>query len=322
MMPRLATKNIPTLAAFAVLIILYAACAIRYDFFRDYDTFRNILIGASIVGIAAIGMTFVIISGGIDLSVGAIIGFTSILIGVLVTSGVHPYLTWAIAIAIATLGGACSGAIIHVFKLPPFIVTLGAMFFFRGCALLVSAESQPIDHRIYDRLGILGIGNFPPLIILFLTVALAGWFVSRSTRFGRTTYAIGGRETSARLMGLPVASTKIRVYALSGACAAIAGIATTMNTPTGYAKAGEFAELDAIAGVVIGGTPLSGGIGSIPGTVAGVLITSLIQELIIFFGVPNSWWVKIAIGALLLTFILLQRLIQSRAERLTQSDRA
>jgi len=317
-MTRLA-RHLPTAAAWIVLALLYVVAAIREPAFLDYYTLRNVVAGASILGIIGVGMTFVIISGGIDLSVGAIIGCTSILIAVLVDDGWHPIPAWLAAILLGSAGGALSGTIIHAFRLPPFIVTLGAMFLFRGAALLLSERSISITHPLYERLGTLGAGPVPPVVILLAIVVLTGWALSRWTRFGRTTYAIGGRETSARLMGLPVASTKIRVYAFSGCCAAIAGIATTMYTLAGKAGAGELAELDAIAAVVIGGTPLTGGVGTVPGTLAGALIASLIQELITFAGVPNSWWTRIAVGALLLAFILLQRLIQSRAERITHT---
>lgn len=310
-------RNIPTLAAFAVLVGLYVVCAILYPSFRDPWTARNVVAGASVLGLISIGMTFVIISGGIDLSVGAVIGFTGILVGVLVREGWHPVLAWSAALALGTLGGAGSGTIIQVFRLPPFIVTLGAMFFFRGVGLLISEQSVSIRHPLYTRLGAMGAGPVPPVVVILAIVAALAWVASRWTRFGRTTYAIGGSESSARLMGLPVASTKVRVYAVSGGCAALAGVASTLYTMAGNASAGQLAELDAIAAVVIGGAPLAGGAGSIPGTLAGVMITSVIQELITVAGVPNSWWSRIAIGALLLGFILLQRLVQARAERLT-----
>lgn len=320
-------RHIPTIAAVGVLLLLYLACAIQYPAFREPGTLRNVLIGASITGIVSIGMTFVIISGGIDLSVGSILGFTSILISVLVSHHWHPILAWSVALGAGALAGAASGAIIHVFRIPAFIVTLGAMFLFRGLALLVSEDSVSINHPLYNSfdmrsLAVRSLDPIPPIVILFGAAALVAWILSRWTRFGRTSYAIGAREHSARLMGLPVASTRIRIYAFSGACAALAGIATTMHTGAGDAGAGHLAELDAIAAVVIGGTPLSGGIGTIPGTLAGVLITSLIQELITFSGVTNSWWSRITIGALLLLFILLQRLVQARAQRFMQGDRA
>jgi len=144
-------------------------------------------------------------------------------------------------------------------------------------------------------------------------VAVAGaMLLARSTQFGRTIYAIGGSETSAALMGLPVASTIVRVYALSGFCAALGGVLYTLYTLSGYSLHATGLELDAIAAVVIGGTLLTGGIGHVQGTLFGVLVLGLIQTLIAFDGTLSSWWTRIVIGMLLLAFCLLQRLFVRR----------
>lgn len=309
------SRLLPPLAAWIVLLLFYVFAGLRDPDFFGYYTARNIVAGAAVLGILAVGMNLVILSGGIDLSVGAIVGFTSILIAVLLEQGWSPPVAWAVALAFGAGIGVVNGGIIHLFGLPPFIVTLGAMFVVRGSALLISERSVAITHPLYERLGLAGAGDFPPVVFILVAVVVFGWAISRWTRFGRTVYALGSRESSARLMGLPVASTRLRVYAFSGLCAAIAGIALTIATQSGRATEGQLAELDAIAAVVIGGTPLTGGVGVVPGALAGALIASLIQEVITFIGVSNSWWTRIAVGGLLLAFILLQRIIHARADR-------
>jgi len=303
----LSAQHAPLAATVGVLIALFAACAIAFPGFLSPGVARNLLVGNAVLGLVCVGMTFVIISGGIDLSVGAAIGFASILVASLVQQGWHPLPAFGVALAIGTAGGAATGALIHRFALPPFLVTLAGMFCYRGCALMVSERSITIRHPFHRTLSEWASGPVPPAVVLFVVVALAGWIVARWTRFGRDAHALGGGEESARLMGVRVGRVKVSVYAISGLCAALAGVAATLTTGAGNATAGHLYELDAIAAVVIGGTPLAGGAGSILGTVAGVLIFGLIQEAMPHAGVTNSWWFRIAVGGLLLAFVLLQR---------------
>ena len=279
-------------------------------------------------------MTFVIISGGIDLSVGAVVGFTSILIAVLVqNAGVHPAEAYLVALALGTLFGAAMGSLIAFYALPPFLVTLGGMFFARGVAFAVSPESVRIDHPFHASVAALAITlpervNLPlygvvflpwanrPLVnlplygvVFFLTV-LVGIYLSLFTKFGRNTFAVGGNEQSALLMGLPVARTKVAIYAFGGFCSALAGVVHTLRLTSGNPVAGNMLELDVIAAVVIGGTLLSGGVGSVFGTFLGATIQGIIQSAITFQGTLSSWWTSIALGILLLMFILLQKLVQ------------
>jgi simple sugar transport system permease protein len=147
---------------------------------------------------------------------------------------------------------------------------------------------------------------------IFLLIVALGVYLAKATRFGRNVYAVGGNETSALLMGLPVGRTKIGIYAFSGFCSALAGVVNTFYMQSGNASTGVGLELDAIAAVVIGGTLLSGGVGTVFGTFLGVLILGIIQTILTFEGTLSSWWTRIAIGLLLLVFILLQRMIQGR----------
>ena len=314
---RFLQRNIPLLATVAVCVLLYGAAAVAYDGFASLRVFINFFGDNSFLGIAAIGLTFVILSGGIDLSVGAVIGLVSVVFALVLEKWhLHPVVAVPGVLLIGTLLGAVHGTLIQSFALPPFLVTLGGMFFARGCAYLLSMESLPITRHleaINTRLAVpAGDGlEVPATAILFLLVFTSALVVAHFTRFGRNIYAVGGSEVSAVLMGLPAGRTKIRVYALSGFCSALAGVVYCLYTQSGNPNAGTGLELDAIAAVVIGGTLLSGGVGYVAGTVVGVLIFGIIQTAIVFQGTLSSWWTKIAVGVLLLAFILLQKLVQA-----------
>jgi simple sugar transport system permease protein len=187
------------------------------------------------------------------------------------------------------------------------------MFLIRGLGFVVSLESIAIQHPFYDAVSNFSNEVFPFTATILLAALAAAIYITRCTPFGRSVYAIGGNEQSALLMGLPVGRTKVWIYALSGFCSSLGGVANTFYKLSGNATAGTMLELDAIAAVVIGGTVLSGGAGSVFGTMIGVLILGVIQTVITFEGTLSSWWTKIITGLLLLAFILLQRLLQSRA---------
>ena len=311
-------SQIPLVATTIVCLLLYAASALAFPGFFSLGVFVNFFTDNAVLGIAAIGMTFVILSGGIDLSVGAVIGFTSILLACLIEKHhVHPFLATALLLVWGTLFGAGMGCLVHFYNLPPFLVTLAGMFLARGLGFVMQLESIPITHPIYNAVSNLHLPlgkstEAPAIAIFYVLLMLGAWDLAQLTRFGRNIYAVGGSESSAILMGLPVGRTKIGVYALSGLCSTIAGIVYTFYTFSGNPSAGAGLELDAIAAVVIGGTLLSGGIGHIAGTWIGVLILGIIQTAITFQGKLSSWWTKIAVGLLLLGFILLQKLIQKR----------
>ena len=321
-------KHGALLATALVFAALYLGAAAIYDGFFSPRVFIGFFADNAFLGIAAVGMTFVIISGGIDLSVGAVIGCASIMLATLIESGGwHPLAAATAVLVFGALLGASMGALIHAFELPPFIVTLAGMFFARGLGMVVHQESIAIRHEFLTGLhelpgtlaGALGLpesavevaATFAPVTaMVFVIIAIAAAAMARWTTFGRHIYAVGGREESARLMGLPVGRTKIQVYAFSGLCSALAGIVYALYTFSGNPTAGTMLELDAIAAAVIGGALLTGGVGTIAGTVLGVLIFAVIQTAIVFDGRLSSWWVRIAIGVLLLVFLAAQRLIR------------
>ena len=306
------------LVTVSLFVALSLAGGLRYEGFLAPQVFLNLLIDNAFLLVVAVGMTFVILAGGIDLSVGAVVAFTTVLLASLVQRhGWHPVAAMALALLLGTAFGASMGLVIQRYRLQPFVVTLAGMFLARGTATLISVESIGIDNSFQAAMaGLripLGGGAFISAgAVTALVVVAAATMVARYTQFGRSVYAIGGSESSATLMGLPVAATIVRVYALSGFCAALAGVLYTVYMLSGYSLHATGLELDAIAAVVIGGTLLSGGVGHVPGTLFGVLVLGLIQTLIAFDGTLSSWWTRIVIGVLLLSFCVVQRLLLDR----------
>ncbi len=212
--------------------------------------------------------------------------------------------------------GLLIGVLVQFFDVQPFIASLIGMFLARGLAFVVSLESIKVENDGIlwlqsTRFSFAGWYITPTGIIALLTVAIAA-FVLRYTRFGRTVYAVGGNEQSARLMGLPVVRTKLSVYVISGVCAGLAGIVLTAYSGAGYPLNGVGTELDTIAAVVIGGTLLTGGSGFVLGSMIGVFVYGLIHTIISFSGAEQSW-TRITVGALLLLFVVVQRIIVSRS---------
>ena len=314
------TRNIPLLATAATCLILYGAAAglfydrrfvsprVLIDFFSDN----------AVLGIAAIGMTYVILTGGIDLSVGSVVGLVSIVLAVSIEQLKIPaYIGIPLSLGLGLAFGLGMGVIINFFNLPPFLVTLAGMFLARGLAFVIKLESVAITSQLDQITTTLKIPlgetlEIPSTALILLCTFILGMLILRYTNFGRNIYGLGSNEQSALLMGLPVGRTRIAVYGVSGFCAALAGVVHALYTSSGNPTAGSGLELDAIAAVVIGGTLLSGGVGNISGTLIGVLIFGIIQSAIMFQGTLSSWWTKIVIGFLLLIFILLQKLLQTQ----------
>jgi ribose/xylose/arabinose/galactoside ABC-type transport system permease subunit len=305
----------PLAATVLIFIVAYGLAIANFPMMASTRVLGNFLTDNAYLGITAVGMTFVIISGGIDLSVGAVIGFTGVLLAALITwFGIHPLVAFAIALGLAALFGAAMGLAIHYLEVPPFIVTLAGMFLARGGAAVLTQDSVPINHEFYGFVAQLyfklpGGGRLTFLGLLMVAIFIIGAIVAHRTRFGSYVYALGGNPTSAALMGVPVARTTISIYVLSSVLAALAGIVFSFYTGAGQPLAAVGVELDAISAVVIGGTLLTGGYGFVLGTFVGVMLLGLVQTYIIFDGTLSSWWTKIVIGALLFLFIVLQRLV-------------
>ncbi len=321
MKPMVRSRHLPVAVTAVLLVALFVIGGLQFEGFASTRVVANLFTDNAFLAVTAIGMTFVILSGGIDLSVGAVVALGSVLCAVFIGPlGWHPLLAIPVVVLCGTLLGFGMGTLIQRYRLPPFIVTLAGMFFARGLATIISEQSIPIEHGFYDAIN--GFGFMLPgrawfgstTIVLIVFFAAAFWF-AHFTRQGGYIYALGGNRESATLMGVPVARTTIGVYALSGTLAATSGVVYSFYTSSGYALAGVGLELDAIAAVVIGGTLLSGGRGYVLGTLLGVLIMGLIQTWISFDGSLNSWWTRIVIGLLVLTFIALQRWLGVRLRR-------
>ncbi|MBZ9937774.1 sugar ABC transporter permease YjfF [Mesorhizobium sp. BR1-1-16] len=311
----------PLLATVAIFLVAYAAAVFQFPGLLSTRVLGNFLTDNAFLGITAVGMTFVIISGGIDLSVGAVIGFTGVLVAVLISSfGLHPLVAFAIAFVVAALFGAAMGLAIHYLEVPAFIVTLAGMFLARGGASVITQDSVPINNEFYTMISSLyfrlpGGGRLSFVGLLMIAVFVFGAILAHRTRFGSYVYALGGNATSASLMGVPVARTTVQIYMLSSVLACLAGIVFSLYTSAGYPLAAVGVELDAIGAVVIGGTLLTGGYGFVFGTFVGVMLLGLVQTYIIFDGTLSSWWTKIVIGILLFLFIVLQRLVFAASAR-------
>ncbi|KAB1161699.1 galactofuranose ABC transporter, permease protein YjfF [Micromonospora sp. DT46] len=315
--PRVPRRHVPVLATLALLLVMYGVGVSQYRAFSNVQVVFNVFIDNGFLLVVAVGMTFVILTGGIDLSVGSVVAMTAMVSASLLQDGLPAALVLVVALLIGPTLGFLMGCAIHFFEIQPFIVTLAGMFFARGMCTFISDASIPITDGFWTAVSQERIGdprgNFVSIIVLIaFAVVLVAAYVLAYTRFGRTVYAIGGNPQSALLMGLPVGRTRIAVYTVSGLCSAIGGILLSFYTLSGAPLIAIGMELDVIAAVVIGGTVLTGGSGYVFGTVLGVLVLGVIQTLITFDGSLNSWWTRIVIGGLLFAFILLQRLIGIR----------
>lgn len=305
----------PLLTTITIFILAYVIGAQMYPAMQRPQAFFNLFINNGFLLIVGIGMTFVILTGGIDLSVGGVLALTTAASAALLKNGVSPALVMPLMLLMGTALGCILGCIIHFFKVQPFIVTLMGLFFARGLAYIISLTSVTINDPFYKYLALTPVPipffakayvYIPSLIgplLLFVAVYLAFF-----TRFGRTVYAIGNNEQSARLMGFPVGRTKIIVYSISGFCSALAGIVFSISLLAGYGQFATGLELDAIASVVMGGTLLTGGVGNVIGTLFGVLIEGTIISILQYNGTLSSWWTRIGVGVLTLIFIGIQSL--------------
>ena len=321
-------------ATIGIFLIIYIYGAIRFGDvgFTTLRTFINMFKDNAYYGISAVGMTMVLITGGIDLSVASIACLTGMIVAYGTTRlGIHPAICMAVSMVIGVGLGVLQGSAIHFLNVPPFIATLAGNFLARGVASLISRESISIDHPMIDALAGFKIyfkkyveGEWVKIkpiafininLLVFIVMIIVGTVILQKTRMGRNIYAVGGNEQSAKLMGLPVAKTKIFVYGFNGFCSVLAGFAYLLEVKSGWNLALQGGELEVITCAVIGGTLLTGGTGYMIGTMFGVLLKSVIPALITFNGNLLSWWGKIATGGLLALFIVIQRIVVTASDR-------
>lgn len=311
-------NNISLVITVLLFLSLFSFGAVKYDNFLSLSTFLNLINDNAYLIIAAVGVTFVLLTGGIDISVASTIAFTGVLTAFLLQKGVPVGIVLIIVLSIGTVLGVAMGAIIHYFDLQPFIVTLAGQFLMRGLCVVISKDSIPIADPVFLQMAMgkikFGKGKLYFYSLIAVLLVAGAYYILKYTKLGRSIYAMGGGEQSAVLMGLPVARTKIAVYGISSFCAALAGIVFSFYTMAGYALQNMGLELDAISAAVIGGTLLSGGVGTVIGTVFGVLIQGVIQQIVIFQSL-NTWWTKVTIAGLLCVFIIIQKVISVFADK-------
>ncbi|HEX8567547.1 MAG TPA: ABC transporter permease [Pyrinomonadaceae bacterium] len=294
--------------ALVMLVLVCIIATIRYESFLTEENLLNVLRQNSMLGLVALGMTFVILTGGIDLSVGSILALAGVVAAYLAPQGV--FVATLGAVAVATLCGLINGVIIAKARIQPFIVTLGMMIAARGVVLAITDEKSvriPATFSDFTYLGRGSIGDFLPVPIAILIIAFAiGWVVLNYTRFGRHVYALGDNDEAARLLGLNIARTTIGVYALSGALAGLAGVILAARLGAGNPVEGFGWELSAIAATVVGGTLLTGGQGSVLSTLVGVLLLGVIFNLFNLEGQISPWWQLVLRGVILLVVVVIQ----------------
>jgi ribose transport system permease protein len=292
------------------LVALALVCvfgSLRYDAFLTQENLSNILRQNSMLGLVALGMTFVILTGGIDLSVGSLAAVAGVIAANLAEQG--SAVAILASIGVATSIGVVNGLVIARARIQPFIVTLATMIAARGVALAATGEQSVRVGRLSEGFTWLGrglLGPVPVPVVVLAAAFAAGWVVLGHTRFGRHVHALGDNEDAARLMGLHVAAVTLGVYALSGALAGLAGVILASRLGAGQPVAGVGWELDAIASVVVGGTLLTGGRGGALPTLVGVLLLAVVFNLFNLEGTISSWWQWVLRGVFLLVVVILQ----------------
>jgi len=286
-----------------IVIVLMVLLSFASKNFFTANNLRNLVRQTSVNGIIALGMTFVIISGGIDLSVGAVVGVASIVVSKLLVANVGIPAALLISIVVCVFLGIINGFIIHYGKVPPFIATLGMMQAARGIVMLLSNARMiaglPKGFTGFAQRVILGL---PSLFFVWLLVIAVTYILTAKTVFGRNIFAYGSNIEAARLSGINTAWVTVSVYAMSGLLSGIAGVLMTSRLGNGIPTAGQGYEMDAIASAVVGGASLSGGSGTIFGTVLGALLISLIQNGGNLLGI-NAFILQIIVGILIVASV-------------------
>ncbi|MBT2646486.1 ribose ABC transporter permease [Bacillus sp. ISL-34] len=291
------------------LVLLFIVITVLNPSFMEPNNILNLLRQTSINALIAFGMTFIILTGGIDLSVGSILALSSALMAGMMVSGLDPILAILVGILLGAIMGVINGILVSKGKMAPFIVTLATMTIFRGLTL-VYTDGKPItgigDSVMFQMLGRGYFLGVPVPAVVMVIAFLILWFLLHKTSFGRKTYAIGGNERASRISGIKVDRVKVAIYGLAGTMAAIAGAILTSRLNSAQPTAGQSYEMDAIAAVVLGGTSLSGGKGRLFGTLVGVLIIGTLNNGMNLLGV-SSFYQQVVKGAVILIAVLLDR---------------
>ncbi|KKI60192.1 ABC transporter permease [Staphylococcus haemolyticus] len=303
------TSFMEKIIPFIGLILLIIVVSILNPSFLDLSNLLNLLRQISINGLIAFGMTFIILTGGIDLSVGSILALSSAFIVLMITSGVDPIIALIIGVLIGFVLGAVNGLLVTKGNMAPFIATLATMTIFRGLTLVIT-DGNPItnlgDSYLFQLFGKGYFIGIPVPAVTMIIVFVILLIILQKTTFGRHTYAIGGNEVAAKISGIKVNKIKILIYGISGLMSALAGGILTSRLNSAQPTAGTSYELDAIAAVVLGGTSLTGGKGRIVGTLIGVLIIGVLNNGLNLLGV-SSFYQQVVKGVVILIAVLIDR---------------
>ncbi len=294
-----------------ILVVLFLFFGVKSPVFLKVDTLMKLLKQASIYGIIAIGMTFVITSSGIDLSVGSVVGLSGIVVSMCMVSGIPVIISILIAIGASMLVGLFNGVLVHNAKVPPFIATMASMTVVRNVILLMTGaktiSNLPQSFTSFASGSVLGIPN---MFLTWLAIIFLGIFITGRTVFGRNIYAYGSNKESARLSGINIPSTVYGVYIFSSIVCGIAGILMAARLGNGVPTSGVGYELDAIAASVVGGASLDGGEGSVIGTVLGAMIMATLRQGGTLLGI-NSFIMEIIIGSLIAIAVVIDKMRKS-----------
>lgn len=330
--PPAASKSVGVLAlllklrALIALAVVVAFFSVMAPNFLSASNFLIMFKHVAITAILAIGMTYVILTGGIDLSVGSIAGLAGMVAGALILNGVtlsplgvvvYPSVPVVIAVVLLLggLAGLFNGVLVARFRIAPFIATLGVLYVARGAAMLLSNGATfpnlvgrpDLGNEGFPLLGSASVLGLPVTVILLAAIALVAAFVARDTPFGRWVYAIGGNERAAMLSGVRVERVKVAVYVISGVCAALVGLIVSSELVAAHPASGETFELSAIAAVVLGGASLSGGRGTVGGALIGACVIGVLGDGLVMMGVSEFWQMVIK-GLVIIAAVVLDQL--------------
>jgi ribose transport system permease protein len=298
-------RNLGLLGVLVILAIVGVATTDGQ--FLTRSNILNILVSASIIGVVTVGMTFVIIGGGIDLSVGALVALASVWATTVATQSYGAVVMGICALLVGMGAGLVNGLLIAYGRLVPFIVTLAMLVSARGLAQSLSdRRTQLVTVQAINDIATQDVLGIPLLVYIFAAVIVVGWLVLNRTTFGRRTFAVGGNPEAARLAGIDVRRQTALLYVVSGLCCGIAAVMIMARTTTGSSTHGDLYELDAIAAVIIGGTLLTGGRGTLIGSILGVLVFTTITNLFVLNNLPTEVQ-NIAKGLIIVAAVLLQR---------------
>lgn len=297
-------RRMPEFNILLIWVVFFIALCVIQPKFISLTNITNLLRQTAITGVLAVGMTFVVISGGIDLSVGSILALSGMLAALLMQSGMPILLAIVVSVLAGVIIGGLQGLLVHKGNIPPFIATLGGMQIVRGVVMLVSGANKIQVPKEFGNFAVVKFLGIPAMAYVWIAVVIVGIFVTKYTTFGRNIYAIGSNMEAARLSGVRIGVNICGIYAFCALCSAIAGLLMTTRLGSANPTAGTGMEMDAIAAAVVGGASLSGAVGSVFGTVIGTVIIAMIRNGGQLMQI-NSFVLDILIGALIVIAVLI-----------------